>query len=419
MWWSMRCAARPVPCSQLKDSLSHRLCACSLQVLPCQAARFAITVWFYRGEALPPRLPPPLPLPSPASLADVTSPIFVSIASHRDPETPLTIEDCFARAAAPERIHVGVLLQLSLESGRGPPLDVALAADMDRGSQWGGKVTILSADSSSAAGPVPARAVARSLWQGEPYVLQVSCLSLVTCFSHHSINSSVPSPAWLPAQIDSHMRFRPNWDVFLISQLQACPSAKPILTTYPPDYFPKPSPPPSETRPTVLVPSGFGEQDGLLRQKARLLNRVAEAPLPSPLWAAGFSFSTASALLEVPYDPLLRHIFFGEEISMAARLYTSGFDFYAPSENVLYHLWSRADRPNFREQRPKTAKEEEKAALLRLRALLIGSSEGGESAVRYSSHFGLGSVRPIQEVSKSTHVHQIVSSLLLTHVSTV
>ena len=41
--------------------------------------------------------------------------------------------------------------------------------------------------------------------------------------------------------------------------------------------------------------------------------------LRSPLWAAGFSFMDGTTLLEVPYSPLLHHLFFGEEISMAAR----------------------------------------------------------------------------------------------------
>ena len=39
----------------------------------------------------------------------------------------------------------------------------------------------------------------------------------------------------------------------------------------------------------------------------------------SALWAAGFSFARGALLLEVPYSPLLPHLFFGEEVSMAAR----------------------------------------------------------------------------------------------------
>ena len=37
--------------------------------------------------------------------------IFISIASYRDPETPATLRDLFAKAAHPERIFAGVLWQ--------------------------------------------------------------------------------------------------------------------------------------------------------------------------------------------------------------------------------------------------------------------------------------------------------------------
>jgi hypothetical protein len=41
--------------------------------------------------------------------------------------------------------------------------------------------------------------------------------------------------------------------------------------------------------------------------------------LSSPLWASGFSFCEASGILDVPYDPSAHYLFFGEEVSMAAR----------------------------------------------------------------------------------------------------
>lgn len=52
---------------------------------------------------------------------------------------------------------------------------------------------------------------------------------------------------------------------------------------------------------------------------------------------------------QVPYDPGLRHSFFGEEVSMAARMFTRGWDFFAPPQAVVYHLWSRGHRPSFRQ----------------------------------------------------------------------
>ena len=50
-------------------------------------------------------------------------------------------------------------------------------------------------------------------------------------------------------------------------------------------------------------------------------------------------------MVECPYDGTLHDLFFGEEMSMALRLYTHGYDLYAPTESVVYHLWSRAHRP--------------------------------------------------------------------------
>jgi hypothetical protein len=63
----------------------------------------------------------------------------------------------------------------------------------------------------------------------------------------------------------------------------------------------------------------------MLRQKGLILNQNNVKSLDekhvfiSPLWAAGFNFSESSVLIEVPYDPLLPQLFFGEELSMAAR----------------------------------------------------------------------------------------------------
>ena len=45
-----------------------------------------------------------------------------------------------------------------------------------------------------------------------------------------------------------------------------------------------------------------------------------DLPIKSSLWASGFSFSVAKDfLLRVRYDPLVPFLFFGEEVSMAAR----------------------------------------------------------------------------------------------------
>ena len=71
-------------------------------------------------------------------------------------------------------------------------------------------------------------------------------------------------------QIDSHMRFRQNWDSYLIQHLHQCPitaNRKAMLTTYPVGYQ-LPNNIPNETRGTLLVPWKFDPKDGFLRQRA-------------------------------------------------------------------------------------------------------------------------------------------------------
>ena len=73
-------------------------------------------------------------------------------------------------------------------------------------------------------------------------------------------------------------------------------------------------------------------------------------PILSAFFAAGFSFQRGHRLLNVPYDPYAAYLFDGEEMSMAIRMWTNGYDFYTPNYDVAYHLYSPNDnkiRPVF------------------------------------------------------------------------
>ncbi|KAG5177965.1 hypothetical protein JKP88DRAFT_169463, partial [Tribonema minus] len=352
------------------------------EVLPSFAPRFALTMWFY---GRPPRRAAPAAAPTmlapvswpPAAAAqaaaaaapltaegdtraqlaplplgdapDLTSEIFVSIVSYRDPEALPTIADLLSTAAAPQRVRVGLVLH----SGAAATAEgAAAAAALLLPPALRGRVATIVMDAAEAAGPCWARHVAAALWRGEPYVLQS----------------------------DSHMRFRRNWDAYLLATLRRCPSPRPILTTYPSGYeLPNRVPTgPEQTQATVLCPMGFGA-DGMLRQRARRVAQqqrassaaAAAEPLRSVLWAAGFNFGPSGALLrDARYDPALRHVFFGEEAAMAARLFTAGYDFYAPPQAVAYHLWTRAHRPSFRENETAETARERQRGEARIRAVL-------------------------------------------------
>ncbi|KAL3790475.1 hypothetical protein HJC23_012031, partial [Cyclotella cryptica] len=300
-------------------------------------------------------LPRPLPLPE---VTDVTQDnyktIFVAIPSYRDEETWPTIQSLLQTAHHPERVYVGVVWQIDTFS----PEEVQLLTHggnctiktqqvtASSTSEWNLHTNFrsITMDYRQATGPCYARHLAQTLHRGEDYILQ----------------------------IDSHMRFRPNWDAYLIHQLKKChmptslgtppminySSDKPraVLTAYPPNYDAPDGPGPNaETRGTVLVPWKF-DADGMLRQKGRLLrsdytdNDLANAGndsndnIPCLLFAGGFNFFHSNLLDCCPYDHKLHGLFFGEEISMALRLYTHGYDLFSPPLTVCYHQWKRNPR---------------------------------------------------------------------------
>lgn len=246
--------------------------------------------------------------------------IFVSIPAYRDTETYPTIRSLIENATYPDRVFVGVVFQYDTYS------------ELERKKYEDGKRVLphswtlnnlrtLTLDYRNATGPCYARYLAQSLLVDEEYILQ----------------------------IDSHMRFRTGWDEFLIQQLHQCPNPeRSVLTNYPPGYT-LPNEISRETRATLLVPWKF-DGNGMLRQKGRLLNETETLQnIPCLLFAAGFNFSFSSVVKDCPCDNCLPHLFFGEELSMAIRLFTLGYNLYAPPKTVCYHLWSRNYRTTFQD----------------------------------------------------------------------
>lgn len=83
---------------------------------------------------------------------------------------------------------------------------------------------------------------------------------------------------------------------------------------------------------------------------------------------------------------------------MAARLWTWGWDFFAPPETVLYHLWSRDHRPSFRELKTEKSEDEQMKSMMRVRKLL-GEGTTAQN-VEELGRYGLGSVRSLREYER-------------------
>lgn len=124
-------------------------------------------------------------------------------------------------------------------------------------------------------------------------------------------------------------------------------------------------------------------------------------PRPSFFWVSGYSFSSSAMLTEVPYDPHLQYIFFGEESSMTARLWTHGWDFFAPGTNFIWHLWSRSYRPVFRENKLDTEKERLSFMRIKLQLKMVASGDLTATDLKQVSNdlelYNLGKERSLEE----------------------
>lgn len=223
--------------------------------------------------------------------------ILVQIASYRDPECRETIDNLFRQALHPERVYVAICWQ-------------HLAGDPEpvhRDRDYGDRVRLIAVDAHDSQGVCWARRMTQHLWTGEEF-------TLVT---------------------DSHMRFIPGWDAAYIAELERCPSDKPLLSCTPASYVP-PNDLERDPKPTLRRPDFFNNQ-GEMRCKGLTFDRAPDAPIRGAFIAAGFMFSRAEVIREVPYDPYC--YFNQEEVLYSIRLWTHGWDVYHPSLVTAYHYY--------------------------------------------------------------------------------
>ena len=231
----------------------------------------------------------------------MSSTIFVQIAAYRDPDLPATLHNLIERAAQPELLRFGICLQLAADD---PP-------------HWGTsafpdhpQLEIIRFDAAESRGACWARRQAQSIYGGEDFLLQ----------------------------IDSHMRAVEHWDDLLLKTWKECSDERAVLSVYP-NGFQQPCRLQTSTLP-VMGAAGF-DDDGILKLRGisrfQLPDEQPERPIPGAFIAGGFLFGPGSIVREVPYDPEL--YFYGEEVAMSARLWTSGFNIYAPNRMLLFHLY--------------------------------------------------------------------------------
>jgi len=225
--------------------------------------------------------------------------VFVSIAAYRDPELLATVADCLAKARYPDRLRFGICWQYGQERAGSEQLT-------------GPQFAVRYVDSRLSKGACWARAEIMKLYAGEDWYLQ----------------------------LDSHHRFAQDWDEKLVEQAGLTGSAKPVLSTYAAGYTPGAEADAPEEVTTMDFDCFTAE--GVLLPKPALYTEPRLSPIRARFVSAHFLFAPGSFVRDVPYDPEL--YFLGEEITLAVRAYTHGYDLFHPARHIVWHEYTRANR---------------------------------------------------------------------------
>jgi hypothetical protein len=282
------------------------------------------------------------------------SKIFISIASYRDPELLKTLHDCINNAKKPENLVFGIAWQHN-EADEWDTLDefkddprfriINIPYQHSRGACW-------------------ARSLIQKLYNKETYTLQ----------------------------LDSHHRFIKHWDVELINmfkQLKKKGHKKPLLTSYIAGYFPDKDPEGRVNEVWTLNIDRYLPEGAVFLRPHTIPNwQNLTEPYPSRFISGHFIFTTGKFNTEIPYDPEL--YFHGEETSLSARAFTSGYDLFSPHKVIIWHEYTREGKTKqWDDDKEWDAKNQKSYA--RFRSLF---RMGGEEDM---TGFGFGTERTLEE----------------------
>jgi glycosyltransferase involved in cell wall biosynthesis len=147
-------------------------------------------------------------------------------------------------------------------------------------------------------------------------------------------------------QIDSHMRFTPNWDetlIKMVKDLQKKGHKKPLLTGYVPSFNPDNDPAERIQEPWRMVFDRFIPEGAVFFLPETIPNwKNITSPVPARFYSAHFCFTLGEFSKEVQHNP--EYYFHGEEISIGVRAFTHGYDLFHPHRVVIWHEYTRKGR---------------------------------------------------------------------------
>jgi hypothetical protein len=295
--------------------------------------------------------------------------IFVSIASYRDPVCNSTLKSLLDNASEPKKIFIGICQQNDNKEDQ----------DCLENYENNPNIKIIRIPYYEAKGPTYARYLCSTLCNGEEYFLQ----------------------------IDSHTKFVKNWDKKCKDMIKEIKdkglSKKPVLSHYPKEIKDYDNYDQNSKKDTQSVPrmckSFFNNRDMISFMGAEIIDTNGEY-YQTPYVAGGMMFCESSFLDELPYDPDLPYLFVGEEILHSIRFYTNGWDIFTPKENIVFHEYTRSDKPKIWTDNTtysdKNAFEKVKYYI----GLYNNNSKISKDLKNNLKHYGLGSDRSLNDFYK-------------------
>jgi hypothetical protein len=299
-------------------------------------------------------------------VTDMTGRIYVQIPAYRDTELLPTVQDLMRTAEKPDRLRVAIAWQHDDGEVR---LENAIRAC--------GNVELHKVRAAESQGCNWARSLLQHQWDGEQYTLF----------------------------LDSHHRFIPGWDeqaIRLHEERRRAGVAKPIITGYLPPYDSQLDP--HGRTVTVFKMCVLERHQGMLfRLVGHPIPRWAQLTEPVPAHFASLHFLFADGFFneEIAFDPAV--YFFADEIAIALRAYTLGYDLFHPHCILGWHLYDRTTRRTHWADHTTWAARND-ASCRRLRELFSGALHGryGVGAERnvsdYEEFIGLPLITEASEV---------------------
>ena len=232
------------------------------------------------------------------------STVFVQIASYRDKELLPTLRDMLKQADKPELLHICICWQHHKDD------------EWDNLDEFKDNTnfTIIDVNSEDSQGACWARHSIQQKYNGEDFTFQ----------------------------LDSHHRFVEGWDRLLKNMyagLELDGSEKPLITSYIPAYNTKTGKPINE-EPWMLSYNYFGHDGPLHTIPETVPNwEGLGGPVKGRFYSAHFAFADGAFSTDVQHDPEM--YFHGEEISIAVRAFTHGYDIYHPHKIIAWHHYGR------------------------------------------------------------------------------